>query len=125
MPGPIYQHFVFLGSGLNYGLASEVMLKMKEMSISVSEVFHFMEFRHGPMSMITPNSLVIGLISDTGREEELKVLKDMKQLGATTMALVENAKGIDVDHVIELGSKISELSRGALYLPVLQLIAFY
>ena len=24
-----YQHFVFLGSGLNYGVANEVMLKMK------------------------------------------------------------------------------------------------
>ena len=120
-----YQHFVFLGSGLNYGLASEVMLKMKEMSISVSEVFHFMEFRHGPMSMITPNSLVIGLISDTGKEEEKKVLNDMKQLGATTMALIENAKGDEADHIIELESKVSELSRGALYLPVLQLIAFY
>jgi len=28
---PFYQHFVFLGSGVNYGLASETMLKMKEM----------------------------------------------------------------------------------------------
>jgi len=66
------------------------MLKMKEMSTSVSEVFSFMEFRHGPMSVITEESLVIGLITDARKREELKVLADMKALGATTMALIED-----------------------------------
>lgn len=120
-----YQHFVFLGSGLNYGLASEVMLKMKEMSTSISEVFHFMEFRHGPMSMITERSLVIGLVSDSRKEEELKVLQDMKALGATTMALVDHADGVKADHIIEFGTTISDEARGALYLPVLQLLGYY
>ena len=45
--------FYFLGSGPRYGLACELSLKMKEMSLSHSEPFHFMEFRHGPMSMVT------------------------------------------------------------------------
>lgn len=122
---PLYQHFVFLGSGVNYGLASETMLKMKEMSTSISEVFHFMEIRHGPMSMITKQSLVIGLISDLRKKEELQVLRDMKVLGATTLALVENSSGVDADYVIEFNSNISDLARGAIYLPLLQLLGFY
>jgi len=122
---PKFQHFVFLGSGVNYGLASETMLKMKEMSTSVSEVFSFMEFRHGPMSVITNNSLVIGFISDSRRSEEMKVLSEMKSLGATTLALIENEKDSVADYTIALQSGVSELARGALYLPLLQLLGYY
>jgi len=122
---PKYQHYVFLGSGVNYGLASETMLKMKEMSTSVSEVFSFMEFRHGPMSVITENSLVIGFVSDARKQEEMKVLTDMKSLGATTLALIEDEKDSIADFTIGLKSGISELARGALYLPLLQLLGYY
>jgi len=50
---PRLDHFVFLGSAHNYGLACEAMLKMKEMSLSCSEAYHFLEFRHGPKSVVT------------------------------------------------------------------------
>jgi glucosamine--fructose-6-phosphate aminotransferase (isomerizing) len=49
--------FYWLGSGPRQGLACELSLKMKEMSLSHSEPFHYMEFRHGPKSMITPSAL--------------------------------------------------------------------
>jgi glutamine---fructose-6-phosphate transaminase (isomerizing) len=122
---PKFQHFVFLGSGINYGLASETMLKMKEMSTSISEVFNFMEFRHGPMSMITDRSLVIGLLTDSRKKEELQVMQEMKLLGASTLALVEDASGVDADYIIELKSDISEQARGALFLPILQLLGYH
>jgi glutamine---fructose-6-phosphate transaminase (isomerizing) len=122
---PKYQHFVFLGSGINYGLANEVMLKMKEMSTSVSEAFHFMEFRHGPMSMITDRSLVIGLVSDSRKSEELKVLQDMRALGATTMALVNHKSDVVADHIFEFDSSISETGRSVMNLPLLQLLGYY
>jgi glucosamine--fructose-6-phosphate aminotransferase (isomerizing) len=120
-----YQHFVFLGSGVNFGLASEAMLKMKEMSTSNSEVFSFMEFRHGPMSVISDQSLVIGFVSDTRKKDELQVLQEMKKLGAHTLALVEDATAVNADYIIELESGISEVARGAMYLPLLQLLGFY
>jgi len=69
------QHFVFLGSGPQYGLAAEAMLKMKEMSLSVSEAFHFLEFRHGPKSVVDCSTLVVGLLSDTARDYELAVVR--------------------------------------------------
>ena len=52
--------FYFLGSGPRYGLACELSLKMKEMSLSHSEPFHFLEFRHGPKSMVTETTLMVG-----------------------------------------------------------------
>lgn len=120
-----FDHFVFLGSGYNYGLACEAMLKMKEMSLSVSEAFHFLEFRHGPKSMVSPRTLIIGLINDVTRDHEIAVLEEMKTLGASVLVLDETGDGINADYVVELRSGLSTLARGPLLLPILQLLAYY
>lgn len=111
--------FYFLGSGLRYGLACEVNLKMKEMTLTHSEPFHFMEFRHGPMSMVTNSSVVVGMLSDVNRVHEQKVLKEMEKLGANIFSLAET------DASVEFHSQVPEVVRGVLYLPVLQLMAYY
>ena len=67
--------FYFLGSGIRYGLACEANLKMKEMTLTHSEAFHFLEFRHGPMSMVNSETAVIGLLSDANRVHEMAVLE--------------------------------------------------
>ena len=120
--------FFFLGGGPFYGLANEVMLKMKEMTLSHSEAYHPLEFRHGPMSMVTGRTLVIGLLSDTGLAQELRVLEDMAGLGARTLALVEDEAAFEQwqpDDVVALRSGLNEWERGALCLPVLQRMAYH
>ncbi len=119
------QSFVFLGSNHNYGLAAEGMLKMKEMSLSASEAFHFMEFRHGPKSVAAPGTLIVGLIHDEARDQETKVLAEMKELGATTLAMADSAEGITADYLVELGSGLDSQARAVLQLPFMQLLAFY
>jgi glucosamine--fructose-6-phosphate aminotransferase (isomerizing) len=114
-----FDRFYFLGSGIRYGLACEVNLKMKEMTLTHSEPFHFLEFRHGPMSMVNENALVVGMLSDANRAHEAKVLEEMKMLGGTVAGLGES----EADVCFE--SNIPESVRGVLYLPVLQLMAFY
>ncbi len=64
--------FFWLGSGPRQGLACELSLKMKEMSLSHSEPFHFMEFRHGPKSMVTSSALTIGLCSTLNGQQEVQ-----------------------------------------------------
>src|SRR5439155_4559036 len=81
--------FYFLGSGPRFGIACEANLKMKEMSLTHSEAFHFMEFRHGPMSMITDSTTVIGLLSAVNRQHEEAVLDQMKALGAQVLTIAE------------------------------------
>ena len=114
-----FDRFYFLGSGVLYGLACEVNLKMKEMTLTHSEPFHFLEFRHGPMSMVNENAVVVGLLSDANRVHEVKVLSEMAGLGGTVAVLGES----DAD--VQFESEIPESVRGVLYLPVLQLLAFY
>jgi len=76
-----YDRFYFLGSGIRYGLACEVNLKMKEMTLTHSEPFHFLEFRHGPMSMVNENAVVIGMVSESNLSHEKAVLNEMQALG--------------------------------------------
>lgn len=111
--------FYFLGSGLRYGLACEVNLKMKEMTLTHSEPFHFLEFRHGPMSMVNEHAVVLGMLSEKNGEHERAVLDEMTALGGRVLALGENNADVCFD------SAIPEAARGVLYLPVLQLMAFY
>jgi len=114
-----YDRFYFLGSGSRYGLACEANLKMKEMTLTHSEPFHFLEFRHGPMSMVNRSAVVVGLLSEGNQAHETRVLAEMKLLGGRVVALAET--GAEV----EFNSGLPESVRGVLYLPVLQLMAFY
>lgn len=120
------QRFFFLGNGPLYGLASEAMLKMKEMSLSYSEAYHFLEFRHGPMSMADSSALVIGLIGAEHQAQEMRVLEDMRGLGATTLGIMMTpgtARGMD--HVVQVHTDLPALWQGPLYLPFLQLVGYY
>ncbi len=84
----------FLGSGPRYGLACELSLKMKEMSISESEPFHFLEFRHGPQTMASDKSLIVGLLQP-GNDQEAAVLADMRKFGARVLEIGgEDVRGL-------------------------------
>lgn len=109
--------FYFLGSGLRYGLACELSLKMKEMALSHSEPFYFMEFRHGPKSMITPTALVVGLVSEERRDDDHAVLAEMAALGGRTLSI--GAHQVDV----AFGSAFSAIASAPLYLPFGQILA--
>lgn len=109
----------FLGSGMRHGLACEATLKMKEMSLTHSEAFHFLEFRHGPMSMAGKSTLIVGLLSESNVRNEKAVLTEMQAFGARASSLAESQADVCFD------SGIPEQVRGVLYLPVLQLLAFH
>jgi len=114
-----YDRFYFLGSGARYGLACEVNLKMKEMTLTHSEPFHFLEFRHGPMAMVNENTVLVGLVSEQNAAQEQKVLTEMQAKGGEIFSLAEaNAR-------FNFQSGISAPVRNVLYLPALQLMSFY
>ena len=115
--------FFFLGSGALYGVACEAMLKMKEMALAHSEAFHPLEFRHGPMSLVGADSLVIGLVSPQAARHELRVLREMQDMGATI--LVISQADSDFEHHIQLPAHLPAVYATALHLPPLQLLAYW
>lgn len=115
---PGLERFYWLGSGARHGLACELSLKMKEMSLTHSEPFHFMEFRHGPKSMVTPSTLVVGLRSTVNGPYEAAVLADVRALGGRVLDIAEDGTNV------RFASGLDDTIRDILYLPIGQLIAF-
>ncbi len=73
-----FRQFVFLGQGWTVGLADEAALKLREAASVWTEAYPAMEYRHGPISVAGPGTLVwaIGPV-DPG------VLADAADTGAT------------------------------------------
>ena len=121
-----FERVFVLGSGLRYGLANEGSLKMKEMSITNAEPFHFMEFRHGPQSMVDERTLVVGLVSPSATAAETQVLREMLDFGGTVVAVGPATDApTDSRYVqIEMPAGLSEVAQLPFYMPALQLLAF-
>ena len=113
---PANETFFFLGSGALYGIASEGMLKLKEMSLTSSEAYHAMEFRHGPMSMCDDRAAVIALVSPQRSSLEEAVLEDISSFGSRLVTV-----GVEGHH--QVPSDIPSWASTALYLLPLQLLA--
>jgi glucosamine--fructose-6-phosphate aminotransferase (isomerizing) len=123
-----FADYVCLGHGPYYGLACEYGLKIMEMSLSFSQVFHSLEFRHGPKSVVTPATLLIFFLSDQGYEAESDLLDEMKSLGATTMVIANQANArvrAAADLLVELQLPLPELVRLAPALVPGQLLALF
>ena len=123
-----FADYVCLGQGALYGLACETALKVTEMSVSYAQSFHTLEFRHGPKSIVGPETLVIFLLSEQGYDAECEVLQEIKGLGGTTLAIVNRADDrvrLASDLLIELDCDLPELARLAPYIFAGQLAGLY
>ena len=112
---PGRKHFVYLGAGMNYGIATEGCLKLQEMSISYSQAFHPMEYRHGPVSLIDEGSLVLMLYSPETATEEAALVAELQAKGAKVIGF--NGPG---DLSIDLG--LTGPAAALACLPALQLL---
>ena len=123
-----FADYVCLGQGPFYGLACEYALKVTEMSVSYAQAFHTLEFRHGPKSIVSPETLLIFLLSEEGCEAESDVLEEMKSLGAATLVVINRAKQrvrSAADMLVELSIDAPELIRLAPSLVPGQLLGLY
>ena len=123
-----FADYVFLGQGPLFGIASEGQLKIKEMSCSYAQVFHTMEFRHGPKAIVGPETLITFLLSETGYAAEREVLEEIKALGGTTLVIANKADAAtrrQADFLVELGLEIPECARLVAYLITCQLLGLY
>jgi glucosamine--fructose-6-phosphate aminotransferase (isomerizing) len=123
-----FADYVCLGQGPYYGLACEYALKVTEMSVSYAQAFHTLEFRHGPKSIVAPETLLIFLLSEEGCEAESDVLEEMKSLGGTTLVVANHANNLvraASDMLVELAIDSPELIRLAPSLVPGQLLGLY
>jgi glucosamine--fructose-6-phosphate aminotransferase (isomerizing) len=78
----------FIGRGLDYAVAMEGSLKFKEISYIHSEAFAAGEMKHGPISLIENNILVVGIMTQPDLYEKmLSNMVEAKSRGAYLMGL--------------------------------------
>ncbi len=106
------RHFVFLGGGALYGIASEGALKAMEMSCTVTQAFHPLEYRHGPISLADTSMAIIMLYGDDA-DAETVLAGELRRLGATVLGL-----GGPGDLALEIEGP--ESARAVVVLPALQ-----
>lgn len=122
---------VFLGGGPLYGIATEGGLKVTEMALERISVYHTLEVRHGPRSVIDEETLVVSLASRRGIEQERGVLSDLSRQTPRLLELTSPPARPSEDGLawtsLATGSapEVPEHALGLLYIPLLQLLAYH
>jgi glucosamine--fructose-6-phosphate aminotransferase (isomerizing) len=119
--------FFFLGRGLDYAVAQEGALKLKEISYRHSEALAAGEMKHGTLALVTEDIVAICLATQQPLREKLASnLKEVKARGGVVLALArESDPDIDQysDAVLRLPDTLDELMPVAAIIP-LQLLAY-
>lgn len=115
-----------LGGGPLLGIARECGLKLDEVAQLRTRALPPLEFRHGYHTTAGPGDLVVMLMSDSGRANELDLLHEIKNYGSKIMVVSdkkEPAFDMIADYTILTGRGIPEHYRGILYAPFIQYLA--
>lgn len=89
----------FIGRGMDYAVAMEGALKLKEISYIHAESYAAGELKHGTISLIEQGTLVVGIATnETLYEKTLSNIKEVKTRGATIVALAsEKNRSIETE----------------------------
>lgn len=122
------EHAYFIGRNLDYAVALEASLKLKEISYIHSEAYAAGELKHGTISLIEPGTSVIALCcSDRLVEKTMSNVEEVMARGAQVLCVaVEGNTACKhiCDHVIYI-PKTHHLLMPSLEVVPLQLLGYY
>ena len=124
--------FLFLGRGINYPIALEGALKLKEISYIHAEGYPAGEMKHGPIALIDEQMPVVAIATaDHVYEKMLSNIQEAKARGGSVIALATDGDDTlwrlldgNSDSIISLPAISPELAPIAIVIP-LQLIAYH
>jgi glucosamine--fructose-6-phosphate aminotransferase (isomerizing) len=122
------QNFLYLGRGINYPIALEGALKLKEISYIHAEGYPAGEMKHGPIALIDENLPVVAIATGDQLSEKTKSnMQEVKARDGIVIALTdrdpEELGGV-ADEVIEVPS-VSPLLQPIVNVVPLQLLAYF
>ena len=121
----------FIGRNIDYALCLEASLKMKEISYIHSEAYPAGELKHGTISLIENNTLVIGIVTDERiAEKTISNLKETKARGSsillvTTDKLFKNYQNDKFYEDVIVVKDINPLYNSITTITTLQLLSYY
>ena len=115
----------FIGRGIDYPVAMEGSLKLKEISYIHSEAYAGGELKHGPIALVENNFPVIGIMTDKKLLEKSESnLQEVISRGAKTIVITNQKIDKKFDYVIEIPEIKKYLSPILSVIP-LQLLSYY
>lgn len=118
----------FLGRGMDYALALEGSLKLKEISYIHCEAYAGGELKHGTIALIEPGTKVIGLFTQGDLKDKMvSNMVEVKARGANIIGLGYHGEELDksvFDYEIRI-PQISDIVAPVLAVVALQLLAYY
>lgn len=116
----------FLGRGVDYTVALEGSLKLKEISYIHSEGYASGELKHGPIALIEDGITVITLITDKNLvDKTISNVQEVITRGAKTLIITnQKIENKNFDYILEI-PEISSLISPVLSVIPLQLLAYY
>ena len=118
----------YLGRGVDYAVAMEGALKLKEISYIHSETYAGGELKHGPIALIEDKTVVISISTDKNVCAKMDSnIKEVITRGAYTICFVNEeteASHTKCDDIVVMPNRSSILSPVSSVIP-LQLLAYY
>jgi glutamine---fructose-6-phosphate transaminase (isomerizing) len=122
------KNFLYLGRGLNFPVALEGALKLKEISYIHAEGYPAAEIKHGPIALIDEDMPVVFVATKNNLSQ--KIISNMQEVKARNGRIIavvsQDDKEISklADSIIKVPAVIDELSPIINAIP-LQLLAYY
>jgi glucosamine--fructose-6-phosphate aminotransferase (isomerizing) len=128
-----HRDFLYLGRGINYPIALEGALKLKEISYIHAEGYPAGEMKHGPIALIDEDLPVVAVAADDGVfEKALGNIQEAKARGARMIVVTNASKAAAFDGLLDPGRDVVLTVPDAhpLLLPILlvvplQLLAYH
>jgi glucosamine--fructose-6-phosphate aminotransferase (isomerizing) len=122
------ESLLYIGRGLDYALSMEGSLKLKEISYIHSESYAAGELKHGTISLITEDTPVIAVATQTTLiDKTVSNIKEVKARGAKVVLVTRASQVID-EKAYDIRINLPEAND--LFMPIitcvpLQLMAYY
>jgi glucosamine--fructose-6-phosphate aminotransferase (isomerizing) len=123
-----YENFLYIGRGINYPIALEGALKLKEISYIHAEGYPAGEMKHGPIALIDEEMPVVAIaIKDSVHAKMISQIEQAKARHGIVIAIATQGDtfiATKADHVLYVPEVPEMLSPVLTVLP-LQLLAYY
>lgn len=122
------EHILYLGRGVEYPIALEGALKMKELSYIHAEAYPAGELKHGPLALVDKNMPVISIAPNDYLFEKLKSnLQEVRARGGRLIIFGDqSASFTDLSDIILISMPtIDEIIAPIVYTIPLQLLAYH
>jgi glucosamine--fructose-6-phosphate aminotransferase (isomerizing) len=123
-----HEDVYFLGRGVDYAVAMEGSLKMKEISYIHSEAMPAGELKHGTLALVTEGTPVITVLTQGAvYDKTVSALQEVKARGAHTIAVAYDDDPVAAKHADEVIRipRVPDLLSPVLSVIPLQLLAYH